>query len=84
MKYFSKKYLMWHRFSTQNFLFTNKDSVSYFSFSAKQSTYKFILQIWPILSFLDTLLLCISTSKRVLHTPFAGQNQFFDAKTLLA
>ena len=24
-------------------------------------------------------LLCISTSKRVLHTPFAGRNQFFDA-----
>ena len=26
-------------------------------------------------------LLCISTSKRVLCTPFAGWNQFFDAKT---
>ena len=26
-------------------------------------------------------LLCISTSKRVLRTPFASQNQFFDAKT---
>ena len=25
--------------------------------------------------------LCISTSKQVLRTPFAGQNQFFDAKT---
>ena len=26
-------------------------------------------------------LLCISTSERVLRTPFAGKNQFFDAKT---
>ena len=26
-------------------------------------------------------LLCILTSKQVLHTPFAGQNHFFDAKT---
>ena len=27
-------------------------------------------------------LLCILTSKQVLHTPFAGQNQFFDAKKI--
>ena len=26
-------------------------------------------------------MLCISTSERVLHTPFAGQNHFFNAKT---
>ena len=25
--------------------------------------------------------MCILTSERVLRTPFAGQNQFFDAKT---
>ena len=28
--------------------------------------------------------LCISTSKRVLRTPFAGQNNFFDAKTIFS
>ena len=28
-------------------------------------------------------MLCISTSKRVLRTPFADPNQFFDAKTTL-
>ena len=26
-------------------------------------------------------MLCISTSAQVLHTPFAGRNQIFDAKT---
>ena len=26
-------------------------------------------------------MLCILTSERVLRTPFAGRNQFFDAKT---
>ena len=26
-------------------------------------------------------MLCITTSKRVFRTPFAGQNHFFDAKT---
>ena len=26
-------------------------------------------------------MLCISTRERVLHTPFAGRNQFFDSKT---
>ena len=30
---------------------------------------------------LKIYLLCISTSQRVLRTPFAGWNQFFDAKT---
>ena len=27
------------------------------------------------------LMLCISTIERVLHTPFAGRNQFFNAET---
>ena len=40
-----------------------------------------ILQFW-LGSYTNVLcVLCNSTSKRVLHTPFAGQNQFFDAKT---
>ena len=28
------------------------------------------------------IVLCISTSNRGLRTPFAGRNQFFDAKTI--
>ena len=45
----------------------------------RQSFQKVLSKIYA-----TSYLLCISTSERVLRMPFAGWNQFFDAKTTSA
>ena len=76
-------YLDTQRLGTNNYILFQVNigaSVDYFRSHGFDKHYRYLFQCKQV-KVKRCFVFCILTIKRVLRTPFAGQNQFFDTKT---